>query len=129
MFNYDILCIPYSYTCYHPFLEEFGKFLVFKFGLLLNGFNQKLFPIIYIFSKIFCPLYCPKQIKNGLGVTETFYSSMKINIYFQPYSMKTFFFWKLSFGFLKSFQKQFQSRNFPFVSFWIPKFDDRNSQP
>ena len=35
----------------------------------------------------------------------------------------------MKFGFLKSFRKQFQQNNlgnFPFVSFWIPKFDDSN---
>ena len=30
------------------------------------------------FPKFFYPLYFPKQIKNGLGVTEMFYLSMKI---------------------------------------------------
>jgi len=36
------------------------------------------FPVILVFSKIFCPLYFSKQIKSELGVTEMLYLSIKI---------------------------------------------------
>ena len=61
-----------------PFLEGIGMFLGFKSGLFLNDFHQYLFPVICIFSKIFCPLYFSKQIKNGLGETKMLYLLMKI---------------------------------------------------
>jgi len=67
-------------TCYNPLFEGIGKFLGFRFGLFLNDFHQKLFPVIRIFTKIFCLLNFSKQIKNGLGVTQMLYSSMKIMV-------------------------------------------------
>jgi len=51
------------------------------------------------------------------------------NIYFQPYSMKIFLFLEMKFWFPEKFLKIFPTkwfRNFPFVSFWIPNFDDSN---
>ena len=82
-FNFVCTAIKHrlKVTCYHPFLEGIGKFFGFKFGLFLKFPSIIISCNLYFFQN-FLPHYFSKQIKNGLGVTEMLYLSMKIIVYY-----------------------------------------------